>query len=74
MWLWLHPPRHPFSGIIVGAMYFPDAPADAQRARASYIIERIDSVKSAHPDCGVIRLGDFKTLDVTNILTNHTLK
>ena len=55
-------------------MYFPDAPADAQRARASYIIERIDSVKSAHPDCGVILLGDFNTLDVTNILTNHTLK
>ena len=74
MWLWLRPPRRPFSGIIVGAMYFPDAPADAQRARASYIIERIDSVKSAHPDCGVILLGDFNTLDVTNILTNHTLK
>ena len=50
------------------------APADAQRARASYIIERIDSVKSAHPDCGVVLLGDFNTLDVTNILTNHTLK
>ena len=62
MWLWLRPPRRPFSGIIVGAMYFPDALADAQRA------------KSAHPDCGVIRLGDFKTLDVTNILTNLTLK
>ena len=40
----------------------------------SYIIERIDSVKSAHPDCGVVLLGDFNTLDVTNILTNHTLK
>ena len=76
MWLWLRPPRLPcpFSGIIVGAMYFPDAPADEQRARASYIIECIDSVKSAHPDCGVVLLGDFNTLDVKNILTNHTLK
>lgn len=76
MWLWLRPPRlpRPFSGIIVGAMYFPDAPADAQRARASYIIECIDSVKSVHPDCGVVLLGDFNTLDVTNILTNYTLK
>ena len=64
MWLWLRPPRlpRPFSGIIVGAMYFPDAPADEQRARASYIIECIDSVKSAHPDCGVVLLGDFNTL------------
>ena len=40
----------------------------------SYIIDRIDSVKSAHPDCGVVLFGDFNTLDVTNILTNHTLK
>ena len=55
-------------------MYFPDAPADEQQARASYIIECIDSVKSTHPDCGVVLLGDFNTLDVKNILTNHTLK
>ena len=76
MWLWLRPPRlpRPFSGIIVGAMYFPHAPADEQRVRASYIIECIDSVKSAHPDCGMVLLGDFNTLDVKNILTNHTLK
>ena len=55
-------------------MYFPEAPADLQRTRASYIIECIDSVKSAHPDCGVLLLGDFNTLNVMNILANHTLK
>ena len=45
MWLWLRPPRlpRPLSGIIVGAMYFPEAPADLRRTRASYIIECIDS-------------------------------
>ena len=76
MWFWLRPPRlpRPLSGIIVGAMYFPEAPTDAQRARASYIIECIDSVRSAHPDCGVVLLGDFNTLDITNILASHTLK
>ena len=55
-------------------MYFPEAPADLQRTRASYIIECIDSVKSAHPDCGVALLGNFNTLNVKNILANHTLK
>ena len=76
MWLWLRPLRLPrsLSGIIVGAMYFPEAPADLQRTRASYIIECIDSVKSAHPDCGVVLLGNFNTLNVMNILANHTLK
>ena len=64
MWLWLCPPRlpRPLSGIIVGAMYFPEAPDDLQRTRASYIIDCIDSFKSAHSDCGVVLLGDFNTL------------
>ncbi|PFX13909.1 hypothetical protein AWC38_SpisGene21974 [Stylophora pistillata] len=76
MWLWLRPPLlpRPLSGIIVGAMYFPEAPADLQQALVSYIIECIDSVKCPNPDCGVVLLGDFNSLDVTNILTNHTLK
>ena len=41
MWLWLRPPRlpRPLSDIIGGAMYFPEAPADLQRTRVSYIIE-----------------------------------
>ena len=49
MWLWLHPPclPRPLSGIIVGAMYFPETPTDLQRTHACYIIECIDSVKSA---------------------------
>ena len=76
MWLWLHPPclPRPLSGITIGAMYFPETPTDLQRTHASYIIECIDSVKSTHPDCGVVLLGDFNILNVMNILANHTLK
>ena len=55
-------------------MYFPEASAEAQQDRVSYIIECLDFVRSAHPDCGVALLGDFNTLDITNILANHTLK
>ena len=47
---------------------------EAQRDRASYIIECLDSVRSTHPDCGVTLQGDFNTMDITNILANHTLK
>ena len=75
MWLWLHPPclPRPLSGITVGATYFPETP-DLQWTHASYIIECIDSVKSTHPDCGVVLLGDFNILNIMNILANHTLK
>ena len=55
-------------------MYFPEASAEAQRDRVSYIIECLAFVRSAHPDCGVALPGDFNTLDITNILANHTLK
>ena len=76
MWLWLRPLCQPcpLSGIIIGAMYFPEAPPDLQRTCANCIIECIDSVTSAHPDCGVLLLGDFNTLNVMNILAKQTLK
>lgn len=74
--LWLRPhqlPR-PLSGIICGIVYFPEALAQENRDRVSYLIETQDSVRSAHPDCGVIICGDFKTSDFSEVLVHHNLK
>ena len=49
----------PLSGIICGVVYFPEALAQVQRDRTTYIIETLDSVKTSYPDCGVVLLGDF---------------
>ena len=40
----------------------------------SYLIETLDSVRSAHPDRGVIICGDFNTLDFSDVLAHHKLK
>ena len=44
MWLWLN----------CGIVYFPEALAQENSDRVSYLIETLDSVRSAHPDRGVI--------------------
>ena len=76
LWLWLRPHRlpRPLSGIICGVVYFPEAPAQVQRDRTTYIIETLDSVKTSYPDCGVVLLGDFNTQDISDMLANHNLK
>ena len=76
IWLWLRPNRllRPFSGIICGIVYFPEALAPENRDRVSYLIETLDSVRSAHPDCGVIICGDLNTLAFSDVLAHHNLK
>ena len=64
----------PLSGIICGIVYFPEALAPENRDRVSYLIETLDSVRSAHPDCGVIICGDFNTLAFSDVLAHHNLK
>ena len=51
MWLWLRPHRllRPLSGILCGIVYFPEAHAQENRDRVSYIIETLDFVRLAHP-------------------------
>ena len=76
IWLWLRPNRlpRPLSGIICKIVYFPEALAQENRDRVSYLIETLDSVGSAHPDCGVIICGDFNTLAFSDVLAHHNLK
>ena len=76
IWLWLRPNRlsRPLSGIICGIVYFPEAQAPENRDRVSYLIETLDSVSSAHPDCSVIICGDLNTLAFSDVLAHHNLK
>ena len=50
MHVWLRPHRlpSPLSGIIYGFVYFPEALAEENRDRVSYLIETLDSNRSAH--------------------------
>ena len=64
MWLWLS----------CGIVYFPEALAQENSDRVSYLIETLDSVRSAHPDRGVIICDDFNTLDFSDVLAHHKLK
>ena len=77
MWVWLRPYRlpRPLSGIMVGLVYSPpDATVQKQNDLVEYIIGSVDCVRSAHPYCGIVILGDFNCLDITDILANHNLK
>ena len=77
MWIWLRPYRlpRPLSGMMLGLVYCPpDATAQKQNDLVEYIISSVDQVQSAHPDCGIVILGDFNSLDITDILANHNLK
>ena len=76
LWRWLRSHRLPcpLSGIHCGIVNFPEVHAQKNRDRVSYIIETLDSVRLAQPDCGVIVLGDFNTLVPNDILNHHNLK
>ena len=75
MWLWLRPHRlpRPHSGIICRTAYFPEAQAQENRDRVSYLIETLDSVRSAHPQWGVIICGDCYTEHFSDILIDYHL-
>ena len=65
----------PLSGIIVGVVYNPpDTSAQEESELVSYIIHTLDQVCTAHPDCGIVILGDFNKLNIDDVLANYGLK
>ena len=77
LWVWLRPHRlpRPLSGIICCVLYNPpDTHSQEQRDLVSLIIETLDLVRSTHPDCGIVILGDFNGLDFSDVLSHHDLK
>ena len=39
-----------------------------------YLVLTIDSLRNQLPNCGLVRLGDFNDIDISNILSSHNLK
>lgn len=72
--LWIRPHRllRPLSGIICGVVYCPpNLKAQQEKDLVDHIINNVDLVTTAHPDCGI--LGDFNTLNITDLLLQHDL-
>ena len=64
-----------FSGLICCVLYCPPGtPSQEQKDLMAYIIDKLDVVRSVHPDCGIVVLGDFSKLVVCDLLAHHNLK
>ena len=51
----------------------PDTPVNEQKELTAHLIDQIDRVRCTHPDCGVVSLGDFNNLDISDLLCHHNL-
>ena len=58
----------------MGILYSPpDKSAQDQRDTINYLIETLDHVRNKFPDCGIVLVGDFNNLDISDLLTGHDL-
>ena len=76
MWVWIRPFRLPRSitGIIIGIIYNPpDKSIQEQRDLVAYLVETLDVVRNTYPECGIVLLGDFNNLDISDLLSCHDL-
>ena len=48
-------------------------PPQEQKDLAQYIVDTVDLVRTTYPDCGVVILGDFNSLDISDINLHHAL-
>ena len=77
MWFWLRPVRLPrkISGLICEILYNPpDTPLPEQNNLVKYMVDKLDVIGTAHPDCGVVLLGDFNRLEICDLLIHQNLK
>ena len=76
LWLSLRPHRLPrkISYIVMGILYSPpDKSAQDQRDTINYLIGTLDHARNKFPDCGIVLVGDFNNLDISDLLTGHDL-
>ena len=58
----------------MGVLYNPpDKSAQEQRDTINYLIESLDHARNKFPDCGIVLLGDFNNLNISDLLTSHDL-
>ena len=77
MWCWLRPVRLPrkISGLICAILYNPpDTPLPEQNNLVKYMVDKLDVIRTAHPDCGVVLLGDYNRLEICDLLIHQNLK
>ena len=76
LWLCLRFHRLPRKiwSIVVGVLYKPpDKSAQEQRDTINYLIEFLDHARNKFPDCGIVLLGDFNNLNISDLLSSHNL-
>jgi hypothetical protein len=60
--------------IIIGIVYSPpDKSMQEQRDLVAYLVETLDLVRNTYPECGIVLLGDFNNLDISDLLSCHDL-
>ena len=77
LWIWLRQTRlpRPLSGIMLAVVYSPPCISVQEGSDLiEYIIDSLDQVCSAFPDCGIVITGDFNMLNVADLLSSHNLK
>ena len=76
LWLSLRLHRLPrkISRIVMGILYSPpDKSAQDQRDTINYLIETLGHARNKFPDCGIVLVGDFNNLDISDLSTAHDL-
>ena len=77
MWFWLRPVRSPrkISGLTCAILYNPpDTLLPEQNNLVKYVVDKLDVIRTMHPDCGVVLLGDFYRLEIRDLLIHQNLK
>ena len=52
----------------------PDTPLPEQRNTVKYMVDQLDVIRTMHPDCGVVHIGDFNRLGICDLLIHQYLK
>ena len=52
----------------------PDNPLPGQRNIVKYMVDKLDVIRTMHPDCGVVHIGDFNRLGICDLLIHQYLK
>ena len=56
-------------------MYSPsDSSVQKQRTLCDHLVSSTDVIRSKHPGCGVVILGDFNHLSIQDLVRSHLLK
>ena len=77
MWFWLRPVRFPrkISGLTCAILYNPpDTLLPEQNNLVKYVVDKLYVIRTMHPDCGVVLLGDFNRLEICDLLIHQNLK